>query len=269
METQTVLKGPRPKNTVQSLERAARILNVLSGFSQGLSLGELAQKVSLSKGTVHRLLTSMSYLEFIRQDPLSKQYLLGFKLVELGNSLLSQIDFRSEAKPLLMELAERVKETVHMVILDEQEVLYIDKVEPIGNSTGLRMASMLGSRIPAHCSAVGKVLLAFLPEERFEKIVAAKPLARKTTNTITDPVKLKTHLDQVRRNGYAFDNEENEIGIRCVAAPICDQRGEVIAAISISAPAIRIHSQLLVDSLKDQVVETALMISRKIGYQPA
>ena len=269
METQTALKGSKPKNTVQSLERAALILDVLSRFSQGLSLGELSEKVNLSKGTVHRLLSSLSYLDFIRQDPLSKQYLLGFKLVELGNSLLNQIDFRIEARPFLIDLAETSGETVHMVILDRSEVLYIDKVEASGKSTGLRMASMLGSRIPAHCSAVGKVLLASLSETKFEEIVGTGPLPRKTANTITDPEELKIHLKQVRQNGYALDNEENEIGIRCFAAPICDQRGEVIAAISISAPAIRIKTRILVTSLKEQVIETALKISRKLGYQPA
>ena len=269
METQTALKGSKPKNTVQSLERAALILEVLSRFSQGLSLGELSEKVNLSKGTVHRLLSSLSYLDFIRQDPLTKQYLLGFKLVELGNSLLSQIDFRIEARPFLIELAESTGETVHMVILDENDVLYIDKVEASGHTSGLRMASMLGSRIPAHCSAVGKVLLAFLPGQKYEEIVGAGPLPQKTANTINDPVKLKAHLKQVRQNGYALDKEENEIGIRCVAAPIRDQVGEVIAAISISAPAIRIQTRTLVTSLKDQVIETALKISRKLGYRHA
>ena len=269
MEALPSLKGPRPKNTVQSLERAALLLDVLSRFSQGLSLGELAEKVRLSKGTVHRLLTSLSYLDFIRQDPLSKKYLLGFKLVELGNSILNQIDFRTEAKPLLMELAERTKETVHLVILDNDQVLYVDKVEASASSTGLRMASMLGSRIPAHCCAVGKVLLAFLPEEKYEEVVGRNPLAKRTANTITDLEKMKSHLKKVRNNGYALDNEENEIGIRCVAAPIRDQRGEVIAAISISAPAIRIQRRVLVNSLKDQVIATAIMISRKLGYQRA
>ncbi len=269
METQTAVRGSKPKNTVQYLERAAQILEVLSRFSQGLSLGDLSEKVNLSKGTVHRLLSSLSYLDFIRQDPLSKQYLLGFKLVELGNSLLNQIDFRIEARPFLVELAESSGETVHMVILDHSEVLYIDKVEASGHTSGLRMASMLGSRIPAHCSAVGKVLLAFLPEHKYEEIVSSGTLTKKTTNTISDPAKLKIHLHQVRRNGYAFDKEENEIGIRCVAAPIYDQRGEVISAIRIQAPAIRIQTRTLVTALKDQVIETALKISRKLGYQHA
>ena len=126
---------------------------------------------------------------------------------------------------------------------------------------------MLGSRIPAHCSAVGKVLLAALPEEKFKKIVSSKGLPRRTENTITDLEKLKAHLQIVKKNGCSFDNEENEIGIRCVAGPIRDQRGEVIAAISISVPASRVPSRVLKTALKNRVIETALNISRKIGYQ--
>ena len=266
MEALPTAKGTRPKNVVQSLERAGLILEVLSQHSRGLSLRDLSQKVHLTKGTTHRLLSSLAYLDFIRQNPSNKHYLLSFRLVELGNRLLNQIDFRIEARPFLVELAENTKETAHMVILDQFEVLYIDKVEAIGNTTGLRMASMLGSRIPAHCSAVGKALLAFLPEEKLEELAGANGLPKRTENTITRFEKLKEHLELVRRRGYALDNEENEIGIRCIGAPIRDQRGEVIAAISISVPASRMKTRMMEAKLKDRVIETARKISSKLGY---
>jgi DNA-binding IclR family transcriptional regulator len=242
------------------------ILDVLSHHSRGLSLRDLSQKVNLTKGTTHRLLSSLSYLDFIRQNPSNKHYLLSFKLVELGNRLLNQIDYRAEARPFLVELAERTRETAHMVVLDQFEVLYIDKVEAVGNTTGLRMASMLGSRIPAHCSAVGKALLASLPEEKLDVLASANGLPKRTENTITDLAKLKEHLEMVRRRGYAVDNEENEIGIRCIGAPIHDQRGEVIAAISISVPASRMNSRTMEKMLKDRVVAAARKISAKLGY---
>jgi DNA-binding IclR family transcriptional regulator len=267
VEVQPFAKSTRPKNVVQSLERAGLILEVLSQHSQGLSLRDLSQKVNLTKGTAHRLLASLAYLDFIRQDPLNKHYLLSFKLVELGNRLLSQIDYRIEARPFLVELAESTRETAHMVILDQFEVLYIDKVEAVGNTTGLRMASMLGSRIPAHCCAVGKVLLAYLPEDRLEEFVPASGLTKRTENTITDLAKLKEHLQLVRRRGYAVDNEENEIGIRCVGAPVRNQRGEVIAAISLSVPSSRMRTRKTETMLKDRVTETAWKISDKLGYQ--
>jgi DNA-binding IclR family transcriptional regulator len=266
MEFQTAVKGPRPKNVIQSLERAAHILDALSHFPQGLSLRDLSERVSLSKGTTHRILSSLSYLDFIRQNPLNKHYQLGFKLVELGNYLLSQIDFRTEARPFLAELAERVRETVHMVILEKDEVLYIDKVEASGHPSSLRMVSMLGARVPAHCCAVGKVLLAALPAEKIVELAERKGLARRTRYTIVDLEQLLEHLKMVQQQGYALDNEENEIGIRCVAAPVYNQTGSAIAAISLSVPAIRIKARELETNLKDQVVRTAMTISHKLGY---
>ena len=267
MDSNTVTKRTKPKNLVQSIERVSVILDVLGEFPQGISFGDLSTKVDLSKGTTHRLLSTLAFLGYVRQDVETKKYNLGFKLVELGNRMLSQIDFRTEARSFLVDLAESTKETVHLVILDQNEVLYIDKVESNSHPTGLRMASMLGSRIPAHCSAVGKVLLAALPEKQLNRLVSSKGLPRRTENTITDLGKLKEHLELVRKNGYALDTEENEIGIRCVSAPIRDQRSEVIAAISISVPASRMKAHVLKKRLKDQVIGTALNISRKIGYQ--
>jgi IclR family transcriptional regulator, KDG regulon repressor len=267
MLTRPTLKAPRPNNVVQSIERVSIILDVLSKYPQGLSLGHVSGETGLNKGTAHRLLSSLAFLDYVRQDAETKKYCLGFKLVELGNRLLSQIDLRTEARPFLMELAERTKETVHLVILDRFEVLYVDKVEAVAQPTGLRMVSLLGSRIPAHCSAVGKVLLAALPEESVKEIAKKRAFPRRTKNTITDPAKLLEHLKHVKKKGFALDDEENEIGVRCVGAPIHDQRGDVIAAISISVPAIRIETLVLRTTFRDLVVQTALNISEKLGYQ--
>ncbi len=256
----------KPSNLVQTIERTSLILDILGQSPQGLSIGQLSEKTGLPKGTTHRLLTSLAYFDHVRQDARTKNYHLGFKLVELGNLLLSQLDLRTEAHPYLIELAERTNETVHMVILDRGEVLYVDKVDAGQNAGGLRMASMLGSRIPTHCSAAGKVMLAFLPEERVIEIVSDKGLPRRTENTITDFDELKAHLQHIREQGYALDDEENEKGIKCIGAPIRDQGGQVIAAISISVPGIRVRTDTLLTTYKDQVVETAMKISNKLGY---
>ena len=266
MNLKSVPKNIKPKNSVQSMERISMILDVLSEVPKGLSFSDLSTKVDLPKGTTHRLLSTLTFLDYVRQDAETKKYNLGFKLVELGNRVLSQIDFRTEARHYLLDLAENTKETVHLVILYQNEVLYIEKVEPNEYPTGLRMASMVGLRVPAHCCAVGKVLLAALPEEKLEKLVNSKGLPKRTENTITDLGKLKEHLQLVRENNYALDMEENEIGICCVAAPIRDQRDEVIAAISISVPVIRINARMLKTEIKNRVTETASHISRKIGY---
>ena len=154
-----------------------------------------------------------------------------------------------------------------MVILDRNEALYIDKVDSSEHRSGLRMVSMLGSRLPAHCSAVGKVLLAHLSEPALEDVVSDKGLPERTRNTITDIGKLRTHLTKVLARGYAFDNEENEIFIQFVAARIRNERGEVIAAISISVPTLRIEKSKLQTTLKDRVVKTAMNISQKLGFR--
>ena len=160
--------------------------------------------------------------------------------MELGQLLLSQLDLRREAEPFLKDLAEKTKETVHLVFLDRTEIVYIDKVEADHGQGGLRMASRIGLRNPAHSSAVGKVLLSDLPEEMLNEILQGKGLPRRTGNTITEIDPLKEHLKLVRRQGYAIDDEENEEGIRCVGAPIYNEAGKAVAAVSVSGPAFRI-----------------------------
>ena len=152
-------RAAKPNNLVQTIEKVSSILEVLGQNPNGMSIRDLSAGLHLPKGTTHRLLSSLNYFGYVRQDSRTKNYLLGFKLVELGHLLLSQVDLRKEAEPFLKDLAEQTQETVHMVFLDRNEIVYIDKVESDHNASGLRMASRIGLRIPAHCCAVGKVLL--------------------------------------------------------------------------------------------------------------
>jgi len=257
----------KPNNLVQSIERVVTIFDVLAQSSQGISLRELSARVKLPKGTTHRLLSSLAYYGYIRQTPETKNYHLGFKLIELGSSLLNQLDIRSQAKPFLNDLAAKINETVHLVILDQYEALYIDKVESNVKQGGLQMVSQVGLRVPLHCSAVGKVLLAYLSENELEGIIQQTGLFKRTKNTITDPENLKAHLKVVRSRGFAIDDEENEEGIRCVGAPIFNQQGQVIAAISISGPAVRITKEVLKKTFKTEVIKAAAEISREFGYR--
>jgi IclR family KDG regulon transcriptional repressor len=260
-------RDSKPNNLVQTIERASSILDILGQSPQGISIRDLSTKIKLPKGTTHRLLSSLYYFGYVRQDPKTRNYFLGLKLVELGNLLLSQLDLRKEAEPFLRDLAERTKETIHMVILDRNEIVYIDKVESEQNPSGLRMASRPGLRNPAHSCAVGKVLLAHLSEDELNQIIEEKGLPKRTENTITDSVQLKEHLKLVKRQGYAMDDEENEKGVRCVAAPIFNEARKAVAAISISVLAFRVAKKVIQDSLKKEVTETARGISERLGYR--
>lgn len=259
--------GSRPKNLVQTIERMSSIFDALGQNSQGMSVKNLSEKVNLPMGTTHRLLTSLAYFGFVTQDLVSKQYHLGFKLVELGNALLNQLDLRTVARLHLINLAQMANETVHLVILDQEKVLYLDKVESEESPSGLRMASKVGMRISAHSCAVGKVLLAALSKKELKKFTKVRDLPKRTKKTITDADQFMAHLELVRTQGYAIDDEENEPGIRCVAAPICNELGHVIAAISISGPTIRITRKKVLNTFKDQVMDAALEISRQLGFQ--
>lgn len=257
----------RPKNLVQTIERASTIFDVLAKNPQGLSVKNLSEKVNLPMGTTHRLLASLAYFGFISQDLVSKKYHLGFKLVNLANALLGQIDLRTVARPHLMDLARKVNETIHLVILDQKEALFLDRIESSEDRLGLQMVSKVGMRTPAHCCGVGKVLLAALSEKELDDIIEAKGLPKRTEKTITDPDQLKLHLEAVRNQGYAVDDEEEDLGTRCVAAPIRNELGHVVAAISISGPAIRNTWKKIIDTLKDQVKDTAFEISQQLGFQ--
>ncbi|MEW6264606.1 MAG: IclR family transcriptional regulator [Thermodesulfobacteriota bacterium] len=263
----TSVRVPKPKNLVQTIERAYFLLDILGQNPRGISILDLSAKVNLPKGTTHRLLSSLAYFGFVRQDPKTRNYFLGLKLVELGYLLLSQLDLREEAGPFLRELAERTKETAHLVFLDRNEVVYLEKVETDKNLGGLKMASRVGLRNPAHSCAVGKVILSSLSDEEVTQIFQEKGLTKRTKNTITDSTVLKEHLLLIRKQGYAVDDEENEAGIRCVAAPVFNEEGKVIAAISISGPAFRVTKKAINEKLKKEVMETALNISRKLGYR--
>lgn len=257
---------PKPGNLIQTIERASSILDLVGRSPRGMSIKDLSIGLDLPKGTVHRILSSLSFFGFIRQDPDSKDYLLGFKLMELGALLGIQLDLGRVAEPVLWELAEKTGETVHMVMLDMGEVVYIGKTEPLQATGSLKMVSRVGTRIPPHCCAVGKALIAHLSPEDLDGLIREKGLQKRTANTITDPDRLKEHLRMVRRQGYAVDDEENELGIRCVAATILDGKGEPVAAVSVSGPALRVTQKLIRDVLKGEVIRAASEISRRLGF---
>ena len=253
--------------TVQAIERGCKILDALGKIKPSYSIQDLSSQLNLPKPTIHRILSTLRQFGLVAQDEISKEYHLGFRLVELGYTVLDQIDLRKVAEPFLSQLAGLTQETVHLVILDQAEIVYLDKVEKISDPKSLRMVSRIGMRNYAHSCAVGKVLMASLSDSERDEIIAQKGLPRMTKNTIVNLSKLNKHLADVRAQGYAIDDEENEEGIRCIAAPVMSDRGNVMAAISISGPTVRMTGKRIHSELKTKVMKTALEISKKLGYK--
>jgi DNA-binding IclR family transcriptional regulator len=251
-------------NNVQSLERALTLLNVLSEYPEGIQISRLSEKVGLSKSTTHRLLSALLAMYYVVKDEATEKYMLGLQLLYLTRNILNSLDVVRVAKPFLQKLSRDVNETIHLCIEDNGEVMYVDKIE--SNQT-IRMFSRIGSRAPMYCTAVGKILLSGMKEEVFQKTAAKFTFAARTERTITTMEELVKEVANAKKLGYALDNIENEEGVRCIAAPIFDYQGKVIASFSISGPSNRITMQRINDELIDKMRETTAEISRQLGYR--
>lgn len=250
------------RTLVQSVSRSLRILEALGRSDRPQSLAEITTAVRLPKTTVHRLLETLQIEGYVEQNPVTRQFLLSSKILELAASFLGRLDVREVARPVLMELWQQSQETVHLGLLDDGEVLYIEKLE---SPHTIRMYSEIGRRAPLHCTGLGKALLAHLPAEEIDRIVIRRGLQRYTENTLVNRADLLEELAAIRSRGAAFDNEEHEKSVRCVAAPVFDGQGQVIAAISIAGPAFRMTPERQKD-LEPHVVAAAQRISRRLGY---
>ena len=262
-EIEVILMKSSSEYTVQSLDRAIDILEVLATEKTGCGITLMAQKTGLHKSTVHRLLNSLLQRGYVEKEPGGDNYQLGMKILFLGSAILDRMDIRRIAKPFLEELSKHTREVVHLAILDAGETVYIDKVE--GTDSSIRMYSQIGKRGPVHCTGVGKVLLSGLEDSEVEAILNEKGMPKYTENTISDMHAFKKHMEKVRLLGYALDEREHEEGIRCVAVPIYDRKGRIIAAISVSGPIMRFSEERVMD-LIDVIIKVSRDISYQLGY---
>lgn len=250
------------ERTVQSVDRAMALLERLASRGGSASLSDLARDLGLSKGTVHALLATLRAWGAVSQEA-DGLYVLGIRLFEWGTAAVSRLDLRTAAGPVLERLVDQFQETVHLVVCDGLDVVYIDKRE---TPRSMQIVSQVGRRLPAYCTAVGKAMLAFKPEEELERLLEGTTLQPWTRNTITDKDALKAHLEEVRQRGYALDNEEIIEGLRCVGAPIRDHSGQVMAALSVAGPSVRLAPERITEVIP-AVVEAAAEISHRLGYR--
>jgi IclR family KDG regulon transcriptional repressor len=244
-----------------SVAKAFAILEYLASTGGARELGVISRALGMHKSTTYRFLSTLAALGYVAQDPETSRYALGSRVVWLASTYLDSLDLRTLARPLLEKLVEDTRETVHLAILDNFEVVYIDKVD---GHQPVKMASRVGNRMPAHSTGLGKALLAYNNESQWPVYVNKKGLISYTPNTITNPEEFYTHLQGVKQRGYAIDNSENEDGIRCVAVPIHDHTGNTIGAISVSGWSLTMTPERD-EGLAMRAKDTARQISERLG----
>ncbi len=244
--------------SVSSVDRALTCLETLARSNRGMSLADIARKLNLPKSSAHCILLTLERRGYIYRAPSTHRYLFGKELMNLAQSALARLELRARASQPLRQLLEKTHMTVHMAIYEDGQAVLVEKIEP---PTAVKMASHIGRRLDLHCTGVGKALLAYLPEEEFNRLRNSRALARHNENTIVFSNKLQVELEHIRKVGYSFDNEEDEIGIRCVGAPVFEN-DTVIAAISVAGTTAQITGTTL-EPLARIVRETADEISQR------
>jgi len=248
---------------LHSLARAVSVLEMLGESDTPLSLSDLCRIMNLHKSTAHRSLMVLEQSGLIERTP-ENRFRLGLKLYELGNRAVEQIDLKMRVRPYMARLSVRIGETVHLGVLQKSSIVYIDKAGP---NRKVCTSSKSGTSNPAYCTSMGKAILAFLPEDEIEHIIAGLRFVRHTENTLCTREDLLKSLEKIRRRGYSIDDEEIELGVRCIGAPIFNQDHRAIAAISVSGPTLRISVQS-VPALAEQLLRCSREISTALGSQP-
>lgn len=242
---------------IQSLARGLMILDAIVDESRGLSVTELAERLDIDKSSASRLIKTLARFDYVQQENGSRRYVLGKRLHHIGFHMLNRWPIREKAKKYLYRLVRETGECSHTAIYAEGKALVIDDVEA---EASLRVVGGIGRLLPLHCTAVGKSLLAF------SELTIPDDLRPLMPRTITDRNQLAAHLDMVRANGYAFDDEEHEPGVRCLAAPVYDPYGTPIASIGISGPTVRMTPERI-EPLAQMVIQAACELSAELGYR--
>jgi IclR family pca regulon transcriptional regulator len=253
----------------QSLERGLAILSCFTARRPVLGIADIADELGMSRSTTHRYVITLVALGYLEQGA-SRKYRLGLRVADLGLSALNSTGLREHARPYLEELRQRTSYTASLSVLDGTEVLYIDRVRSFRRSQGrTELEQSPGSRLPAYCTAMGKLLLANLSDSEQREILASTKPAKRGPNTITSKRALRDELEHVRDAGFAVNDEELASELFAIAAPVRDAGREVVAAVGLSAPSAMISLEEMVDALSPHLVSTADRISARLGYRRA
>jgi len=254
-------KPARDARLINSLSRGVEILRLLAESDVPLGVTEVAEQLAVDPSTAYRLLATLEHGSLVSQEPDSKKYSVGYGVLEIANALLRRMSVVSAADPFLRQIATRRGESTHVAVLDGARAVFVARQSGAGI---LRVETTVGSSEPAYCTAVGKALLCDHSEEELRRIYA-EPMTRYTPTTITSIADLVVELQRVRRNGFAYDDEELHPGVRCLACPVRDYRGRVVAAFGISMPATRLTRDII-PALSHEVGMASDAISAQLGY---
>jgi IclR family transcriptional regulator, KDG regulon repressor len=253
---------PKDRYLINSILRACKILKSFSGDKAHFKISDLARQLHLDRSTTYRILLSLERAGFVEKNKEAGTYSLGLAAFEIGNAYLLQTDLIRVSKPVMEDLASKAQETVHLAVLSDIEIVYVDKVD---SPRTLGVMSKLGQRGPLHCTSLGKALLAFQPEDEQTRIIQKIRMTPFTSRTITSKQKLIEELRVIKKQGYALDRREIEEDVECIGAPILNYLGNVIAGLSISGPQRKMGTPREKQFIRD-VVKAAALISSKMGY---
>ncbi len=253
---------PGSAATSNAVDRALSILELVVQRSDGLTNSEISRKLSIPKSSASYILRTLEQRGFVRRDKTTHRYRIGLKAASLAHGMMEFVDLRQAASPVLHQLVERTRLTAHLAILDHGRAVYIDRAE---NPGFLRINTWVGRDLDVHTTAVGKILMAPKPEGEIRRVLSQEGMAAATPRTLTTPEAYLEELETVRSQGYAEDNEENNLGVRCIAAPIYGSLGEVQAAIGLTGASSQVTDDN-VFQLARAVIKAALLISRQLGY---
>jgi DNA-binding IclR family transcriptional regulator len=248
---------------IQSVSHALDLLEQFRDDVDELGVTELSKRLNLHKNNVFRLLATLESRNYIEQNKVTENYRLGLKTLELGQTFIKQMGLLRQARPILERLVRECNETTYVAVLKDFQIVYLDVVE---TDMTVRVVPRVGTQLPAYCTAAGKAQIAYMSEEELTKYLPSKELKRYTPNTITDRQALKGQLKQIAEQEYAIDNEELDLGVRCVGAPIRDYTRRIVGAISVSGPSMRLTDERIEKELIPKIRKAAEEISQKLGY---